>query len=72
MEEHIKSIYTLTDCDLMLEVNALKDILFITFQLFGKDRTPLDRFCEILKQENIPFTVSDMYKRYLPKIEFPR
>ena len=71
MEEHIRSVYTLTDGDLMLEVNALRDTFCIAFQLFGKDRKPLELFCEALKQENIPFRVSNMFKRYLPKIEFP-
>lgn len=45
---------TITDGDLMLEVNALKDKFCITFQLINKDRKPLDLFCEVLDQEKIP------------------
>lgn len=71
MEEHIKDIYTITDGDLMLEVNALRDKFNICFQLINKDRTPLQRFLEVLDEEKIPYKVSEMKTRYLPKIEFP-
>lgn len=71
MGEHILGFYTITDGDLMLEVNALKDAFCITFQLVNKDRKPLDLFCEVLKQEHIPYSVSERYTRYMPKIELP-
>ena len=64
MDQHINGLYTITDGDLMLELNALKDKFCVTFQLINKDREPLERFCEILDNEKIPYTVSDQYKRY--------
>lgn len=72
MDRHIKGLYTITDGDLMLEMNALSDKFCITFQLVDKKREPLERFCEILDGEKIPYTVSDRYVRYLPKIELPK
>ena len=72
MEKHIKSVYTITDGDLMLEINALKENFHITFQLYGKDRKPLDRFLEVLDGESIPFRVSDMKTRYLPWVRLPK
>ena len=71
MGKHIKGFYTITDGDLMIEVNALKDAFCITFQLINKDQKPLDLFCEVLRQENIPFSVSDRYTRHMPKIQLP-
>jgi hypothetical protein len=71
MEAHIKGFYSITDGDLMLEVNALKDSFCITFQLINKDRKPLELFCEVLEQEGIPYSVSELYTRYLPKIRLP-
>lgn len=71
MGEHIKGFYTITDGDLMIEVNALKDTFCITFQLINKDQKPLDLFCQVLRQENIPYSVSERYTRYMPKIELP-
>lgn len=71
MEEHIKNIYTITDGDLMIEVNALQDKINICYQLINKDPAPLQKFLEVLKEENIPYNVSEMKTRYLPKIEFP-
>ncbi len=71
MEEHIKGFYTITDGDLMLELNALKDKFCICFQLIDKDKAPLNKFLEILDGENIPYTVSERQTRYLPRINFP-
>lgn len=71
MEKHIKSVYSITDGDLMLEVNALKDSFHITYQLFGKERKPLERFLEVLDGENIPYKVSDMKIRNLPWVKLP-
>lgn len=72
MEDHIKGIYTITDGDLMIEVNALQDNFNLSFQLINKDPAPLQRFLEVLKEENIPYNVSERKTRYLPKIEFPK
>ena len=71
MDAHIRGVYTITDGDLMLEVNALKEAFCITFQLINKDCRPLELFCEVLEQEGIPYEVSDQYVRYMPKIKLP-
>lgn len=72
MEQHIKNVYTITDGDLMIEVNALQDHFNLTFQVVGKDSTPLDKFLEVLDEEKIPYKVSKRYTRYLPKIKLPK
>ncbi len=72
MDQHIKGLYTITDGDLMLEVNALSDKFCITFQLIDKKREPLERFFELLDSEKIAYTVSEPYTRYLPRIELPK
>ncbi len=71
MEQHIKDVYTISDGDLILEVNALKDHFCIAFQVFNKDEKPLKLFCQVLDEEGIPYTVSDRLTRYLPKIQLP-
>nr|MCR4821310.1 hypothetical protein [Treponema sp.] len=72
MEEHIKNVFTISDGDLMLELNALKDHFCITYQLFGKDRRPLDYFCQALEEAQLPYTLSQMFTRDLPKIQLPK
>jgi hypothetical protein len=69
MAAHIRGFYTITDGDLMLEVNVLRDRFCITFQLINKDRKPLELFCELLAHEGIPCSVSERYTRYMPKIK---
>ena len=72
MAEYIRSVYTITDGHLMLEVNALPDKFCISFQLLSKDRKPLDLFCEVLKEEQLPFTVSECMVRYMPDLLLPK
>ena len=43
----------------------------ITYQLYGKDRKPLERFLEVLDGEKIPYKVSDMMIRNLPWVKLP-
>ena len=71
MDAHIQGFYTITDGDLMLELNAISDKFCITYQLIDKDRKPLDLFCKLLEREGLPYTVSEMQTRYMPKIKFP-
>ena len=71
MSDYIDSIYTITDGNLMLEVNALPDKFCITFQMLTKDKKPLDLFCDILKEEQIPFKVSERMVRYMPDLDLP-
>ena len=72
MEQHVRSVYTITDGDLILEVNALKDRFCITFQVFPKKDNSLRLFCDVLDEEGIPHTVSGAFKRHSPKIQLPR
>ena len=71
MDEHITGFYTVTDGDLMLEVNALKDKFCISFQLINRDRRPVELFCGLLEQEGVPYSISERYTRYMPKIQLP-
>ena len=56
----------------MLEVNALPDKFCVTFQMLSNDRKPLDRFCEVLQEEGLLFTVSDRLIRYMPDLVLPK
>lgn len=71
LAEHIKDVYTITDGNLMFEVNALPDKFCITFQMMPKKRTALDLFCAVLDEEKLPYTVSERMTRYLPEIRLP-
>ena len=67
----IKGFYTITDGDLMLELNVVRDTFCITYQLINKDPKLMELFCEELKKEGLPYTVSEQFVRYMPKIRFP-
>jgi hypothetical protein len=72
MAKYIRSVFTITDGNLMREVNALPDQFCVTFQLLSRDRKPLDRFCEVLQEEGLSFTVSDRMIRYMPDLVLPK
>ena len=44
----------------------------ITYQVVGKDTTPVDLFCSMLDEEKVPYSVSEFKTRYLPLIELPK
>jgi hypothetical protein len=72
MDNYIKEVYSLTDGDFMLEVNALKENFCLCFQLINNDCKPMELFCKVLEEEGLPYTVSEMKTRYLPDIELPK
>ena len=72
MEGHICDVYTITDGDLMLEVNALPDKFCITFQRFTKKADAVNAFCAVLDEEKQPYTVSERMVRFLPDILSPK
>ena len=72
MAEYIRSFYTITDGNLMLEVNALPDKFCVTFQMLTKDSKPLELFCGVLEEEKLPYTVSDRMVRYMPDLLLPK
>ena len=72
MAEYIQSVYSITDGNLMLEVNALPGKLCVSFQLLSKDRKALDLFCDILKEEQLPYTVSECMVRNMPDLLLPK
>ena len=69
--DYMDSIYTITDGNLMLEVNAVPDKLCVTFQLLTKDKKPLDLFCKVLKEEKLPYKVSERMVRCMPDLILP-
>ena len=72
MSDYITGVYTITDGDFMIEINALPDTFCLTFQLINKDRKPVDLFCEVISQEGLPYELSEMKARNMPMIMLPK
>lgn len=72
MADYIDSVYTITDGNLVVEINALPDKFCLSFQMMlSGDRGALDVFCRILKEYGLPFTLTEQMPRYLPDIRLP-
>ena len=61
-----------TDGDMMLELNALPDTLWLSLQMINREPELTELFCDVLREEQLPFTVSECKQRYLPSIELPQ
>lgn len=72
MAEYIRSVHTITDGNLMLEVNALPDKFCVTFHKVNKDRKALDLFCKAMEEAGLKYRVSECRTRYLPEIRLPK
>ena len=72
MADYVRSVYTITDGNLMLEVNALPDKFCVSFQMLTKDQKPVNLFCDVLREEDLPFTVSERMVRNMPDLLLPK
>ena len=71
MSEHIKGIYTITDGDMMIELNALPDTFYLSLEMVDDDPELTEVFCDVLREEGLSFTISACKKRSLPTIQLP-
>ena len=71
MSEHIKGIYTITDGDMMIELNALPDTFYLSLEMVDDDPELTEVFCDVLREEGLSFTISACKKRRLPTIKLP-
>lgn len=66
LENYIERMHCITDGNLMVEVNALRDKFYLTFmELDGKGKY-YNAFCEVMREENIHFIEHGCYDRQLP------
>ena len=72
MSEHIRDVYTITDGDMMIELNALPNTLCLSLQMINREPELTELFCDVLREEQLPFTVSECKQRYLPSINLPQ
>ena len=69
LSEYIIEIYSLTEGHLMLEVNSLRDIFCITFQVLNRDERFVREFAKVLTEEGIPYELGETRESRLPQIE---
>ena len=68
---HVRSVYTITDGNNVVEVNALPDKFCVGLNLLSRKPRLLDVFCEVLEEVGLPFVSSGRFTRYLPEIDLP-
>lgn len=67
LENYVERIHSITDGNLLIEVNALRDKFYLTFmELSG--RKFYDAFCDSMREENIHFKELGSHNRKLPYV----
>ena len=67
--EYIRSLYSLTEGHLMLEVNSAGDKFCIAFQILNRDENFVREFVKVLEEEGIPYELGEMVESRLPQIK---
>lgn len=57
---------------MMLELNALPDTVCLSLQMINREPELTELFCDVLREEQLPFTISECKQRYLPSIKLPQ
>ena len=66
---YIRSLYSLTEGHLMLEINAVGDKFYIAFQILNRDDRYITEFLKVLTEEGIPYELGEMEDSRLPQVE---
>ena len=66
LAKYIKSVQTISDGHMIIEVNAANDKVFVSFQQVNPKRSYLDSFLAVLDEEHITYSVGAMQYKRLP------
>lgn len=66
MTEYIDRAHIITDAHLLFEILEVGDNFCISLMQMNKKRTYIDKFCQVLEDENIPYKIIGMFKNHLP------
>ena len=66
MTQYVERAHVITDAHLLFEILDVGDNFCISLMQMTKDKKYLDRFCEILKEEKIPYNIVGMFNNHLP------
>ncbi len=69
LADYVKSVFTITDGHLMIEVNALPGKICVSFQQVIRDDTYVKEFLKILDEEHIHYEAGEMEEKKLPGVQ---
>lgn len=69
--EYVKAIYSHTNGHLLLEVNSMNNMFFISFHQYINKIEYLNAFLDVMEEEGIRYTISGLFPRNLPALVLP-
>ena len=69
--EYVKAIYSHTNGHLLLEVNSMNNMFFVSFHQYINKIEYLNAFLDVMEEEGIRYTISGLFPRNLPALVLP-
>lgn len=66
MTEYVERAHIITDAHLLFEILDIGDDFCISLMQMNKKKKYMNSFCQILKEENIPYKVHGVFHNHLP------
>jgi hypothetical protein len=66
MTEYMERVHVITDAHLLFEILDVGENFCISLMQMNKKAKYMDYFCQILKEESIPYKIHGVFKNHLP------
>lgn len=66
MTEYVERAHVITDAHLLFEILDVGDNFCVSLMQLNRKRKYMDRFCQILEEEHIPYQIHGVFKNHLP------
>ena len=66
MTEYVERVHVITDAHLLFEILDVGDNFCISLMQMNRKTKYMDCFCQILKEEHIPYKIHGVFKNHLP------
>jgi hypothetical protein len=66
MTEYVERVHIITDAHLLFEISDVGDNFCISLMQMNRKTKYINCFCQILKEENIPYKMHGVFNNHLP------
>jgi hypothetical protein len=66
MAEYVERAHVITDAHLLFEILDVGENFCISLMQMNRKKKYMDCFCQILKEEQIPYKIHGVFKNHLP------
>ena len=71
MQQYIKAIYTIAFGHLLVEINAMGDMFFLTFHQIIDDDKYINAFLNVMDEVGLSYTISEYRQKNIAALQLP-